>query len=212
MKRRIIVSLVLLAAVVGLIMSNTFWRWMYPIGFESAIQQSAKQNQLDPLLVASVIRVESQFHQDDVSHAGAIGLMQLMPDTAQWIAGQMQQQGVPIRTQVPGTSNRTSQHPATGVPFAEPELNIQLGTWYIHYLTQQFGGNVVAAIAAYNGGPQRVKDWLADGTWDGRLVDITEIPVGETRHFVDRVFYNYSLYRRIYGNDSAWSSPGPVIG
>lgn len=209
--RRVVLSIVFLAIVVALITSNTFWRWMYPIGYEATIQQSAQQNQLDPLLVASVIRVESQFHQDDVSHAGAIGLMQLMPDTAQWIAGQMQQQGIPL--QVPsGTKAASELATSRAALLANPQLNVQMGTWYIHYLTKQFNGNVVAAIAAYNGGPQRVKNWLADGAWDGKLVDITQIPVGETRHFVDRVFYNYSLYRRIYGNDKVWASRGPVIG
>ncbi|MCL6453327.1 MAG: lytic transglycosylase domain-containing protein [Alicyclobacillus sp.] len=168
---------------------------MYPIGFEGQIVAAAHQNELDPLLVASVIRVESQFHEDDVSHAGAIGLMQLMPQTAQWIAVQMAAEGTPL----PGgqAETETSQ-------LASPALNIRLGTWYIRYLTEQFHGNTVAAIAAYNSGPQRVKGWLAAGTWDGKLAHITDIPVGETRHFVDRVFYNYSLYRRIYGKDPRW--------
>lgn len=191
LNRRIVVSVILLVAVVGLITSNRFWKWMYPIGYQTTIQASAKTNGLDPLLVASVIRVESQFHEGDVSHAGAIGLMQLMPDTAQWIATQMPSQEL--------ARSRTS-----GAELASPDLNIQLGTWYIRYLTQQFNGNVVAAIAAYNGGPKRVKEWLADGTWTGKLQDITQIPVGETRHFVDRVFYNYDLYKRIYGGEPQW--------
>ena len=196
-KRRVIVSLVLLIAVILLISSNTFWRWMYPIGYQSLIQQSARANQLDPLLVASVVRVESQFHQKDVSHAGAIGLMQLMPDTAQWIATQMTQQGTQHVGEGQGQANTHD--------LASPQLNIQLGTWYIRYLIAQFHGNQVAAIAAYNGGPKRVQGWLTNGTWNGKLQTITDIPVGETRHFVDRVFYNYDLYQRIYGRDVRWT-------
>lgn len=195
-KRRVVVSLVLLVAVIILVTSNTFWRWMYPIGYQSLIQKSAAQNQVDPLLVASVVRVESQFHQKDVSHAGAIGLMQLMPDTAQWIADEMTQQGTKL------VGDASSQTNAKNL--ASPELNIQLGTWYIHYLIVQFHGNEVAAIAAYNGGPKRVNEWLSSGVWNGHLQNITDIPVGETRHFVDRVFYNYDLYKRIYGSSHEW--------
>ncbi len=167
---------------------------MYPIEYQEAIQQAAAEAHVDPLLVASVIRVESKFKAQNVSHAGAIGLMQLMPDTAQWIANQMLNSG-----KQSGYSNGDDTE-----QLAEPELNIRLGCWYIFYLTQRFNGNEVAAIAAYNGGPKRVQQWLSDGTWDGKLSSIGSIPVGETRHFVDRVFYNYDLYKRIYGADPGW--------
>lgn len=185
-------SAILLVLVVVLITSNRFWRWMYPISYQPIIQRAAAAAQVDPLLVASVIRVESKFRSTEVSHAGAVGLMQLMPSTAQWIAGQM-----------PPASQSTSGL----VNVSDPAVNIRLGSWYIHYLLQRFSGNEIAAVAAYNAGPQRVGQWLGNGTWDGRLGSIVTIPVGETRHFVDRVFYNYSLYRRIYGTQLVWSSP-----
>lgn len=173
---------------------------MYPIGYQTDIQQAAKAAKVDPLLVASVIRVESKFDTMDVSHAGAIGLMQLMPGTAQWIAQQMQQEG-------------QAYNPAliTGntADLSVPAINIRVGSWYIHYLIHQFNGNVVEAIAAYNAGPKRVQVWLEDKTWNGQLATITSIPVGETRHFVDRVFYNYDLYQRIYGRDANWA---PAVG
>ncbi|MBX6351939.1 MAG: lytic transglycosylase domain-containing protein [Thermoflavifilum sp.] len=187
LNRRVLISLVLLICVIFIITSNTFWRWMYPIEYQSLIQTSARGAQLDPLLVASVIRVESQFRSEDVSHAGAVGLMQLMPDTARWIAA---------RNGRPMVLNNAQ--------LAQPEVNIQLGCLYLRYLVNRFNGNVVAAIAAYNAGPQRVQDWLQNGLWDGRLETLQSIPVGETRHFVDRVFYNYDLYKRIYGADPAW--------
>ena len=195
LNRRTVISLVLLVAVVVLISSNAFWRWMYPIGYQSDIQQAAQISQANPLLVASVIRVESKFQSTDVSHAGAIGLMQLMPGTAQWVAQQMQTQGLPYSTSV--VKGQT-------VDLSVPAVNIRLGAWYIHYLVQQFNGNEVAAVAAYNAGLTRVRYWLAHGRWDGQLATITDIPVGETRHFVDRVFYNYQLYQRIYGREPGW--------
>lgn len=195
LNRRVILSCILLLCVVLLITSNTFWRWMYPIGYQDMIQRSASSTQVDALLVASVIRVESKFQSEDVSHAGAIGLMQLMPDTALWIANQAQANGQPISGYNPGQGFDS---------LAVPSVNIHLGSWYIHHLIEQFNGNEVAAIAAYNGGPKRVQEWLKDGQWDGQLNTIDRIPVGETRHFVGRVFYNYDLYKRIYGQDSDW--------
>jgi soluble lytic murein transglycosylase len=194
--KRVIVSFVLLIAVVLLITSNQFWRWMYPIEYQPVIQDTANRAQVDPLLVASVIRVESKFNSEDVSHAGAVGLMQLMPGTALWVAQMMHSNGDDLRY-AKGDSLKQ---------LANPQVNIEIGSWYIHYLIRQFNGNRVAAVAAYNGGPKRVGEWLSNGTWDGRLNTIGRIPVGETRHFVDRVFYNYDLYKRIYGADKRWQA------
>jgi len=168
---------------------------MYPIGYQSAIQQAASLSDVDPLLVASVIRVESKFQKEDVSHAGAIGLMQLMPQTAVWVADQMVKTGESGRYGI--TVHSTSD-------LSVPTTNIRLGSWYMQYLFAQFDGNQIAAIAAYNAGPKRVQQWLTNGTWNGGLKTISNIPVGETRHFVDRVFYNYDLYKRIYGADAKW--------
>lgn len=168
---------------------------MYPIDYQEPIQQAATLSNVNPLLIASVIRVESKFHKGDVSHAGAIGLMQLMPNTAGWIVTEMQKSG------------EASHYGITSLPrnaLAVPATNIRLGSWYLQYLYQQFNGNQVAAIAAYNAGPKRVQEWLTSHTWDGQLRTITEIPVGETRHFVDRVFYNYNLYKRIYSSNPKW--------
>ncbi|MCL6548259.1 MAG: lytic transglycosylase domain-containing protein [Alicyclobacillus sp.] len=201
LNRRALISFVLLLLVVWLITSNPFWRWMYPIGYQATIQTASRYTNVDPLLIASVIRVESKFHRTDVSHAGAVGLMQLMPDTARWIAQKMDNE--------PGAAGPVKHEVALVAAgqealLARPDVNIQLGSWYIQYLTKRFAGNEVAAVAAYNAGPKRVEDWLRQKVWNGELASITDIPVGETRHFVDRVFYNYALYKRIYGNDPAW--------
>jgi soluble lytic murein transglycosylase len=173
---------------------------MYPISYQTEIQQAATDAHVEPLLVASVIRVESKFKKADVSHAGAVGLMQLMPQTAQWIEQQAKQAN---------DNDAALNHlrDASGkLQLDVPSVNIQLGSWYIHYLMIQFNGNQVAAIAAYNAGPKRVGQWLKSGQWNGQLDTITDIPVGETRHFVDRVFYNYALYQRIYANDKNLTS------
>ena len=210
-KRRAVVSAVLLLLVFVTISSNPFWRTMYPIRYQQTIQQAADDADVNPLLIASVIRTESKFHTQDVSHAGAIGLMQLMPDTAQWMANRLEAGQSPIGIgQSPALSPSGSPNAiapqSTKRDLSEPTFNILLGTWYIRYLISQFHGNQVAAIAAYNAGPQRVKLWIQSGIWNGQLETITAIPVGETRHFVDRVFYNLTLYTKIYGQQPGWQA------
>lgn len=202
--RRSLLAAVLLIVVIVVISTNAFWRMMYPIQYQYNIQKAASYAQIDPLLVASVIRVESKFETHDVSHAGAVGLMQLMPDTAEWVAQQ-------IRKQNMGSNQAIEQLPEDAKKLASPQYNILLGSWYLKSLVKQFHGNGAAAIAAYNAGPKRVQTWLRDGTWNGQLQNITEIPVGETRHFVDRVFYNYSLYHKIYGSDPKWKSDYDIV-
>lgn len=144
------------------------------------IRISAFENRIDPFLIAAVIRTESKFGETNVSHAGAIGLMQLMPDTAEWIAAKS---GVPY---------------SSPKDLAQPQINIRLGSWYLAYLQQRYNGNLAAVIAAYNAGPNRVDQWLKTGVWNGTFEDSGKIPVGETRHFVGRVFYNYQKYSEIY--------------
>ncbi|HEU4962301.1 MAG TPA: lytic transglycosylase domain-containing protein [Bacilli bacterium] len=179
-KRKILLLGGLLLLVVLLVSSNWFWRWLYPIHHEEAIQQAAAAHEIDPLLIAAIIRVESKFEQENVSHVGAIGLMQLMPNTAEWIA---QQTNIPYR----GAQD-----------LAQPETNIKMGAWYIAFLSEQFGGDQAAVIAAYNAGPGRVSQWIEEKKWDGRLETADRIPVGETRHYVQRVFYNYEKYKQLY--------------
>lgn len=199
LNRRSLLAGVLLIAVMILISTNTFWRMMYPIHYQKSIQTAASFSHVDPLLIASVIRVESKFDTKDVSHAGAVGLMQLMPDTAKWAAST-------IRQQNDAPNAAVNRIPKDSKKLASPQYNILLGSWYVQTLIQQFHGNQIAAIAAYNAGPKRVQIWLTEGVWNGQLKSITSIPVGETRHFVDRVFYNYNLYKKIYGSDPAWKT------
>jgi soluble lytic murein transglycosylase len=107
--------------------------------------------------------------------------MQLMPDTANWIMEQ---------AKIPGTSLEELKH--------EPGRNIQLGTWYLRNLSEQFDGNETAMIAAYNAGPGKVSGWIRDGVWDGSFETVKDIPFGETRHYVQRVIYYYNQYVKIY--------------
>jgi soluble lytic murein transglycosylase len=116
-------------------------RILYPLERLDLVRAQAEAAGLDSALVCSLVRAESRFHADAVSTRGAIGLLQLMPDTASWIAGRL---GV-----------------AT-FRLGDPKTNLQFGTWYLRYLMDRFGA-VDLALAAYNAGPSRVDQWLATG-------------------------------------------------
>ena len=154
---------------------------MFPFPYRPDVVTAARQSALDPRLLLAVARAESHFRPDVVSRRGAVGLMQLTPDTAAWIAGQR-------------------RPPAAFVPseLRNPALNLSLGAWYLARLLEDFGGRLPVAVAAYNAGPTAVAAWLASGAWNGRRQDVDQIPFPETREFVRRVLANYAVYRTLY--------------
>ncbi|TCP53743.1 soluble lytic murein transglycosylase [Tumebacillus sp. BK434] len=179
-KRKVAIILGLIFLIVLAVGSDWFWRFIYPIYHEAEIRQAAETHQIDPLLVAAIIRVESKFRTENVSKVGAVGLMQLMPETAEWIA-------------------KESEIPYRGIEdLSDPETNIRMGSWYMAYLLKQFDGNQAAAIAAYNAGQGRVSRWMKEGVWDGTLAASEKIPVGETRHYIQRVSFSYTKYQQLY--------------
>ncbi|SFJ14628.1 soluble lytic murein transglycosylase [Paenibacillus sp. UNC496MF] len=177
------VFLILILALLALLFIRSEWmsRWLYPVHFREEIAASAEVYELDAHLVAAIIRVETNYKPEAVSKKGAIGIMQLMPDTANWII----QKG--------GFKDMTTEKVS-----AEPEAGIEIGSWYLNELNAQFKGNMVKVIAAYNAGPGTVNRWLSDGTWDGRAETVDEVPYGETRHYIQRVIYYYNKYKTLY--------------
>ncbi|MBE3582320.1 MAG: lytic transglycosylase domain-containing protein [Thermoanaerobacteraceae bacterium] len=169
----------LLLAVVAALLAKPTARLVYPFPYRSSILHYAGQNGLDPLLVLAVVRTESKFYPLAESLTGARGLMQIMPETARWVAGRLREEFDPER-------------------LFEPEYNLRLGTWYLAYLIREFRGSLPAALAAYNGGSQNVEDWLGRGVWDGRSASLDKIPFPETREFVRQVLRDYRIYRFLY--------------
>jgi soluble lytic murein transglycosylase len=153
---------------------------IYPLRYEELILNSAEATGADPFLIMAVIRVESRFQLDRESAAGAQGLMQLMPETMDWM----------IR--------RGGFSPALKKHIRDPAINIHMGAWYLAYLTKRYHGNKVAAIAAYNGGHNRVSRWLDQGVWDGTRQGAVRIPIKETREYVYRVSHYYQKYKECY--------------
>lgn len=132
------------------------------------------------MLVAALIWVESSFNKDAESAKGAIGLMQIMPETGSWAAGQM------------GLGDFTAEK------LFAPDTNIKIGTWYLSQLLNQFGHNPYLALAAYNGGRGHVSSWLEKGIWDGSREGLANIPFPETYYFVKKVERVYKRYKALY--------------
>ena len=126
------------------------------------------------------MRTESSFKQNAVSHKGALGLMQIMPETAQWIAAKIDI--APLSTK----------------QIMSPQINIRLGTWYLAYLTAEFDARIDLVIAAYNGGPGQINRWLTEKTWSGHYANRADIPFPETRQFLYKVRTAYRKYQKLY--------------
>jgi soluble lytic murein transglycosylase len=151
-----------------------------PLRHEDIIRQQAADKGLDPSLIAAVIYVESRF-RDQTSHAGAKGLMQLMPDTADFIA------------------RRTGGTRFTQADLATPQVNIAYGSWYLRYLLRHYDGSTVLALAAYNAGLGRVDQWRATASATGERFRVARhIPFPETRDYVVRVLDARRSYRKEY--------------
>ena len=155
-------------------------RYLYPYPYQELVELYAKANGVDSALVASVIMNESRFQNDARSPRGAIGLMQIMPETAQWIAVQL------------GDDNFSLEK------LHEPETNIRYGVGYLAELQREFAGNNILALAAYNAGRGTVRDWIEEGDWPWTFHALDKIPYPETRSYVKNVLQNRIRYEKLY--------------
>ena len=124
--------------------------------------------------------MESKFNEDAFSHRGASGLMQIMPETGEWIAGEM------------GIENFTPDQ------LTNVQTNIKMGTWYLAYLLHEYDGNKVLALAAYNAGRGHVDSWMEEYGWEKNFSEIEKIPFTETREYVKIILLNEQQYKHLY--------------
>jgi len=177
--RRIIPLTALLAVIAGLVLyvqsaePSWYYRLRYPLSYEQIVRGHAKNYDLEPALLAAVIYQESKFDAEAKSDAGAIGLMQLQPETAK---------GIALRTG--GSKFRVED-------LTNPEINVRYGSWYLRHLLDKYGDEELA-LAAFNAGQGNVDSWRREGKG---------IAFAETRHYVDRVQELKSIYRDAYASE-----------
>jgi soluble lytic murein transglycosylase len=171
----LVVAVAVAGAVAWVIQDQPRWyeRLRYPLRYEQIVRGHARNYRLDPPLLAAVIYQESKFDAGARSSSGAIGLMQLLPDTAQGIAA------------------RTGGTSFVLEDLYEPEINVRYGAWYLRHLLDKYGDEATA-LAAYNAGQTNVDRWRREGTG---------IRFAETRHYVKRVQELKVIYARAYAGE-----------
>ena len=166
--------------------------YRFPLLYEDQVARAASEHRVEPAWIYGVMRRESAFQPDVVSHAGAVGLMQLMPATARDVAGRR--------------GRRT-----TALDLTDGALNVDFGTWYLAHVAERFGGHPALATASYNAGPTRVKGWLPEAEMEAdRWIDT--IPFSETRRYVRAVLAYAAIYEtRLTGSATRLSERlGPI--
>ena len=164
-----------------------YWRILFPEPYWDTIKEESAKNGLDPYLVASLIRQESEFSPSVISYANAWGLMQIEPNVGRMLA---REEGM--------SHFQTFQ-------LLNPEVNIRLGCKYLRQMLDRFGGVQEYALAAYNAGDSRVADWQAAGPYSGMDEFVESIPFTQTRDYVQAILRNEEIYRSI---DTAASAHG----
>ena len=152
----------------------------YPMTYAPEIRAAAAEFSLDPAYVASVVLAESSFDAEAVSSVGAIGLMQIMPATGEWIAGKLEDEPFDVQR------------------LYQPEVNLRYGCWYLRFLLDRYDGDMYTASTAYHQGQGRVDQWLEDPEYseDGRT--LTAISSAVTDTYVNRIMESYAHYQELY--------------
>jgi soluble lytic murein transglycosylase len=184
--KKVLVTFVILAVLLLLgyfALSRGYYYFMtkaYPVQYTEIVAKEAIANQLDPALVYSVIKAESSFDPDAQSHAGAIGLMQLTPDTFDWVQTKLK-----------------SEKKYTQADLYMPEINIRYGCKLLAILLEKYS-ETGTALGAYNAGIGTVNSWLKDSDISKDGVKLDTIPYAETRNYVNAVLKNYDNYKKLY--------------
>ena len=155
----------------------------YPMEYTDLIRRYAGDNGLEPAYVASVILAESSYDPQAVSSVNAQGLMQILPDTGEWIAGKFDE------TYVEGC-------------LFDPDTNLRYGCWYLGFLMDRYGGDMTCASSAYHQGQGTVDKWLRDPTISEDGLTLTSIPSDATKTYVQRILKYYEKYEKRYAEEA----------
>lgn len=174
--------------VVGIYLLLYIGKRMFPLEYRDLVVKYSQENELDPSLVFSVIKAESNFNPQATSHKNARGLMQIIDNTGIWAANKI------------GIKEFKVEY------LYDPEINIKIGCWYLKNLRNEiynYNGqlNNELVLAAYNGGIGNVQKWLSDRAYSSNGKTLDKIPYKETENYVRKVKYYQEIYKRMYGKD-----------
>jgi soluble lytic murein transglycosylase len=167
-----------------------FWRFAFPLPWRSALESNSRLRSLDPFTVAALIRQESEFDPNAISRARAYGLTQILPSTGRELSR---------RVGMPQFSNSM---------LFDPEVSLQLGTYNLQQLLDEYDGRWEVALAAYNAGKGRANRWLTWGTFNEPAEFVETVPFTETRTYIQAVLRNADIYRRLYGRGASTVTSG----
>lgn len=185
----LIASIILFVITYITIQLPTTQKILYPFPYRDKIEENATRYQVDRFLAISVMKVESNFVEGATSKSGAVGLMQIMPETANWIATQL------------------DESPPSIKQLHNCDTNIKYGIWYLSELEYEFFGNDVLALAAYNAGRGNVRHWMETNGWRQNFSDVDAIPFKETRNYVKKVLACREKYSELYGTETFAANP-----
>lgn len=168
--------LVILAILLGVTFALTV---IYPLGYREEIVEYSEKQDIDPFLVASIIRTESNFYNQAVSKKDAKGLMQITPTTAEWISGEINEVNF------------------TEDDLFDPKTNIKFGTWYLNRIGTNYD-DLDIILSCYNAGSGNVSEWLKDKELSSDGLKLDKIPFKETDEYVKKVKSNKKIYRLLY--------------
>jgi len=166
-------------------MPRSFWELLFPMPYQKDLVRNAKIQNLDPYMVAALIRQESEFNPGAISHKSAYGLTQIMPATGKQLA------------------RRDGVRRFRASMLFQPATNLKLGEHYLRSMLDQWGGKWEETLASYNAGKNKVIEWLSWSSFGEPAEFVENIPFTETREYVQAVLRNASIYRRLYGASQA---------
>ena len=180
MRKIILILIIIIISLILILLNiNNILKLVYRQDYSEYVEKYAKENNIDSLLVYAIIKAESNFDDDAVSNKGAMGLMQLMDETAKEVA-----------------TNELMEYNSEETLY-NPEKNIQIGVKYFADLKEIFGNDAIS-IAAYNAGMGTVNSWIEEGIIKVDGSDIENIPYKETNMYVRKILRDYNMYQRLY--------------
>ncbi|MBM3755712.1 MAG: hypothetical protein FJW38_17215 [Acidobacteria bacterium] len=174
-----------------------FWRHAFPLPFQEDLHKYAKENSVDPFVVAGLIRQESEFNPKVISYANAYGLTQILPSTGREL------------------SRRVGMRDFSTPMLFDPAVNLRLGTFYLKTMLASFNGRWEDVLAGFNAGPSRVIKWRRWTNYEEQAEFIETVPFDQTRDYIQSVLRNAAVYKKLYARDLALikstNEPKPVV-